>query len=77
MRNCCAANQFSGCCEGGECTSYAARIGKTVEAKRFSFSLLEAVTVAFYIAVVIGCGITLDNHFKRQALIEQEQVAWH
>jgi hypothetical protein len=73
-RNCCAANQFSGCCEGGDCTSYAARPVQTVAAKHRSFRFLEKATVAFYLAVIAVSLFTLDNHFKRQALIEQENV---
>ena len=77
MRNCCAANQFSGCCEGGECASYAARLANTVEAKRQSSGFLEKATVAFYLAVIAISLFTLDNHFKQENLNNQERnVTW-
>jgi hypothetical protein len=77
MRNCCAANQFSGCCEGGECASYAARPVQTVAAKHRSFRFLEMATVAFYLAVIAVSLFTLDNHFKQENLSNQERnVTW-
>jgi hypothetical protein len=84
MRNCCAANQFSGCCEDGECNSATRPIIqildrpiRTVTAKGWASRFVTGVLIAFYMAVAIGCGITLDNHFKREALINQENVTWN
>jgi hypothetical protein len=39
------------------------------------FSLLEAVTVAFYLAVIAGSLITLDDHFKHENLSNQENTS--
>lgn len=82
MRNCCAANRFSGCCEGGECTSYSARAEeinrkiRTVQAKQTAYPVLTVFTFGLLLAASVFAGLTLDKHFKRQALIEQEQIAW-
>jgi hypothetical protein len=84
MRNCCAANQFSGCCEGGDCTSYAARAEeinrkiKTVQAKRNAGFALLAYPAASCIAVAL---ISLSFAYaampesNRLARANQEQVA--
>ena len=79
MRDCCPANRFSGSCEGRECQSAAVplvAIERRITAKRRSYRIMEAATVVFYVVIAIGCGVTLDNHFKREAPIEQENVSY-
>jgi hypothetical protein len=73
MRDCCAANQFDGACEDGICKSVPIP-ERTINAKRRSFRWFEAVIVVFYVGVAITSAITLDNHFKREALVNQENI---
>ncbi|MBB4409614.1 hypothetical protein GGE31_000085 [Rhizobium cellulosilyticum] len=80
MRDCCAANQFDGACEDGKCKSYTARAAeitqaeRTVMAKQTAFPFLAVFTFGFSISVAVFGALTLDDHFKREALINQENV---
>lgn len=90
MRDC-TIHAFNGCdCAPGQCKSATIPLGRftkanvpepsaedTVTAKRRAGRVVETFLVLFYSAVAIGCGLHLDNHFKRQALINQERnVTW-
>jgi hypothetical protein len=81
MSKACSIRAFNGCSCTNECQSAAVPIikildrpAKTVAAKRCASTFVGAFLISLYLTVAIGCGITLDNYFKRQALIEQENV---
>jgi hypothetical protein len=74
MRDCCPANQFDHACEDGICKSYNAQAEQAYNAKRRSYPWFEGAIVAFYLVVAVVSALTLENHFKREALINQENV---
>jgi hypothetical protein len=66
MRDCCPANQFSGCCEPGQCKSKAKDLGrftKTETVPLFTPSARGTVLVATCIAV-IGVLVWAPGHIN-------------
>jgi hypothetical protein len=90
MRDC-GFNIFEDCNCGSQCKSAAIDLGRfqkanrlepaerTVKAKHFAGRAVNAVLIPAYIGIAIGCAfslINLDQHYKREARANQEQIAW-
>jgi hypothetical protein len=90
MRDCCPANQFSGCCEGRECTSKAVHLGKftkptdrtlnTVLAKdRAGWAVRYGASVAIAVvalSIIASFVFIAVPESKRLALVNQENVSY-
>lgn len=87
MRDCCPANQFSGCCEGRECTSKAVELGRftkptdrtlnTVLAKdRAGWAVRYGASIFIAVALISLSFITQAlPESQRLTRAQQEQVA--
>lgn len=83
MRDCCPANQFSGCCEGIECRAASRRKEESqklarIIAKRNADTALMMVSVAVCFSLVAFSFI----HFavpesQRLARANQENITWN
>lgn len=82
MHSTCPSHAFTGCCEDGQCRSFAAesrditRRSLAAKAKRDrEFMGLLALLIVFIIALPVGLW-KLEQQQGRQDLINQEQVAF-
>lgn len=80
MRDCCPANQFSGCCEGIECRTASCRKEESQKLARI-IAKRNADTALMMVSVAVCFGLFAFSFFhfavpdaKRQALRNQENV---
>lgn len=82
MTNSCPSKEY-GCSCTDNCQSYSSRLAeinqaeRTLIAKQTAYPVLAVFAFGLLVAVFVGGGLSLNNHFARQALIDQEKnVSW-